>query len=100
MPAIEVYLESAGRLAQEVVNDWGTNMRAGNASALSEDFVALNEYACRYMNARDLADNHRKFSGLTEEDAAHEAETRQAFAEAYKRYWERKARSSTAATKP
>jgi len=51
-------------------------MRAGNGSLLSQEFLALNEYACRYITAKDLANNHRKFSGVTEEDAAYEAATR------------------------
>jgi hypothetical protein len=89
MLPIEEYLENGPKLAQDIVNEWGINMHAGNGSLLSEEFLALNEYACRYITAKDLADNHRKFSGVTEEDAAHEAATRRTFAEAYKRCWER-----------
>jgi hypothetical protein len=71
------------------MNDWGMNIRAGNGPVLSAEFLALNEYACRYFDARNVADNHREFSGLTEEDAAREAATRLEFAEAYKAYRER-----------
>jgi hypothetical protein len=87
-------------LREKVVNEWGTNMSAGSASFLSEDFLALNEYACRYLAALDIAGNHRKFSGLAEEDTAREVKTRQAFAEAYKMYFERRSGSPTATTRP
>jgi hypothetical protein len=89
MPALEQYLKEAANLAQAVVNDWGMNVNAGNGPALSAEFLALNEHACCYLEARSLADSHRKFSGLTDEDAAREAATRLAFAQAYKAYWER-----------
>jgi DNA-binding SARP family transcriptional activator len=98
MPAIEEYLENAPKLAQDIVNEWGINMQAGNGSLLSEEFLALNECACRYIAAQDLADNHRKFSGLTEEDTARESATRRTFAEAYKRYWERVSGQADTAT--
>jgi hypothetical protein len=99
MPPIEEYLENAPKLAQDIVNEWGMNMRAGNGSLLSKEFLALNEYACRYITAKDLADNHRKFSGVTEEDAAHEAATRRTFAEAYKTYWESVSAQAAATTR-
>jgi hypothetical protein len=89
MPALEQYLENAAEDAQRVMNDWGMNIRAGNGPVLSAEFLALNEYACRYFDARSVADNHRKFSGLTEEDAAREAATRLEFAKAYMAYHER-----------
>lgn len=89
MRPIEEYLENAPALAQDVVNDWGVNVKAGNGSLLSGEFLALNEYACRYLDARAIADNHRTFNLLTEEDAARETATRRAFGEAYKTYRER-----------
>jgi hypothetical protein len=73
MPPIEEYLANAPKLAQDIVNEWGMNMHAGNGSRLCEEFLALNEYAYRYITAKDVADNHRKLSGVTEEDAANEA---------------------------
>lgn len=89
MPALEQHLENAADLAQAVVNDWGMNIHAGNGLVLSAEFLALNEYACRYLEARSVAGNHRKFSGLTEEAAAREAATQLEFAKAYKEYHER-----------
>jgi len=83
MPAIE---EGVDKDAQEVVNAWGVNMRAGNAALLTEEFKALLELACRYQEASKLAANHRRFNALSESEAAEEATTRQTFAEAYKRW--------------
>lgn len=96
MPATEEYIDNASKLAQDVVNEWGINVRAGNASSLPDEFLTLNECACRYIDARDLADNHRKFNDLAEEDVTREAATRQAFAEVYKRYVERVSGQSSA----
>jgi hypothetical protein len=89
MQPIEKYLERSDELAQEVVNAWGTNMRAGNADFLTDDFKALFDKACRYRNAKSTADNRRQFGALNERDAAEEAIERQAFGEAYKSYWEK-----------
>lgn len=89
MPPIEKYLERADELAQEVVNAWGVNMRAGNAAFLTDDFKALLDKACRYRDAKSDADNNRQFNMLSERDAAEEKATRQTFAEAYKSFWER-----------
>jgi hypothetical protein len=98
MRPIEEYLENAPTLAQNVVNEWGLNENAGNGSVLSDEFLALNEYACRYIDARAVADNHRKFNSLTEEDADRETVTRRTFAEAYKTYWERVSGQAETAT--
>lgn len=89
MPSIEEYLRHADELAQEVVNGWGVNMRAGNAAFLTDEFKAVLDKACRYRNARTAADNHRQVNMLSERDAAEETATRQEFAEAYKTFWER-----------
>jgi mevalonate kinase len=89
MPPIEEYLQRADELAQEVVNAWGVNMQAGNAASLTDEFKAVLDKACRYRNAKEVADNHRQFNMLSERDAGEETATRQAFAEAYKIFWER-----------
>jgi hypothetical protein len=43
--SLEDYIEHADDLAQEVVNAWGINARAGNAATLTRDFKALFEIA-------------------------------------------------------
>ena len=88
MPSIEEYLEHADGLAQEVVNAWRMNMRAGNAALLTDDFKTVLDKACRYRDARKVADNHRQFKILSESVAAEEEATRRAFAEAYKAFRE------------
>jgi hypothetical protein len=90
MRPIAEYLENAPTLAQTIVDEWGRHVNAGNGSVLSEEFLALNECACCYLDARTLADNHRMFNSLTEKDEARESATRRTFAEAYKASWERK----------
>ncbi len=92
MPPIEEYLEHVDALAQDVVNAWGSNTQAGNA--LTGDFEALLDKACRYRTAKSVADNRREFDILSELDAAEERSTRQEFAEAYKVYWEKKHHAS------
>jgi hypothetical protein len=89
MPAIELYLERADELAQEVLNAWGINMRAGNAALLTEEFKTLLDVACRYRSAKENVDNHRQFDMLSERDVAEEKRTRQMFAETYKAFWEK-----------
>jgi len=89
MPPIEDYMQRADKLAQEAVNAWGVNMQAGNAALLTDEFKAVLEKAFRYRSAKEVADNHRKFNMLSERDAGEEAATRQAFAEAFKIYWEK-----------
>jgi hypothetical protein len=89
MPPIEDYLEHADELAQEVVNAWGVNMRAGNAAFLTGEFKAVFDRACRYRSAKNGADNHRQVNMLNEQDAAEETATRQGFAEAYRTFWEK-----------
>jgi hypothetical protein len=89
MPPIEEYLERADDLAQEVVNAWGVNMRACNAALFTDEFKAVFDKVCRYRDAKEVADNHRRFDMLSERDAAEETTTRQAFAEAYKIFWEK-----------
>jgi hypothetical protein len=91
MPPIEEYLEKADILAQDVVNAWGVNMQAGSAPRLTNKFKELFNKACLYQNARRLAKNHRQFHALSEEEAAEEQATRQAFAEACKAFYEKQA---------
>jgi hypothetical protein len=67
MPPIGYCVGHAEELAQEVVNAWAVNMRAGSAGSLTDDFKALFDKACRYRDARS-------------------ATTREAFAEAYKAF--------------
>ncbi len=77
MPLLEQYLEHADKLAQDVVNAWGNSVTAGNA--LTPEFNELFDKACTYRT-----------SGVTDNQ---EKATRQAFAEAYKAFWEKYARS-------
>jgi hypothetical protein len=84
MPSLEQYLEQADKLAQEVVNAWGVNVQAGNTVLLTAQFKVLLDNACRYREARKLADNHRQFNVLGDQAEAQEKATRQAFAEAYR----------------
>jgi hypothetical protein len=86
MPPLEKYLERADELAQDVVNAWG-----GNAAPLTTQFKNLFDKACLYTSAKRLADNHRAYNVLSEEDAAKEKVTRQVFVEAYKAFYEKHA---------
>ena len=88
MPALEGYLEHAEKLAQEVVDTWGVNFQATN-DALNAEFKNLLEKACRFREAKALADTHRKRGDLTQQAATEEREKRQAFAEAYKAFYEK-----------
>jgi hypothetical protein len=58
---------------------------------MTVQFKALFDKAYLYQAARRLADNHRENNLATEEVEATEKATRQAFAEAYKAYYERHA---------
>jgi hypothetical protein len=92
MPPLEEYLKNADRLAQEVVNTWGMNVQTGNAA--SAEFRALVDKASLYRIARRLADNHRKFDVMSEQEAVEEMAQRHAFAEAYKAFYEKHAAAS------
>jgi hypothetical protein len=89
MPPLEEYLEHADDLPQHVVDAWGVNV-----AFLTTRFKVLVDKACLYKNARRLADNHRDHNVLSEEDEAEEKATREAFAVAYKAYYERHAAMS------
>ncbi len=94
MPPLEEYLEHADDLAQAVVEAWGMKVQAGNAPLLTTQFKVLVDKACLYKNARRLADNHRQYNVLSEQDESEEKATREAFAPAYKAYYERHAAMS------
>jgi len=99
MPPLEEYLRNADRLAQVVVNAWGKNAQAGNAQLLTPQFVTpqfkeLFDMACLYRNARKLADNHRKFNVMSDQEEEEEMAIRRAFAEAYKAFCEKHAAAS------
>jgi len=94
MPPLEEYLKNADRLGQVVVNAWGRNTQVGNARLLTPQFKELFEKACLYRNARRLANNQRKFNVISEQAEAEEMAVRQAFAEAYKAFYEKPAAAS------
>jgi hypothetical protein len=94
MPPLEEYIELADDLARQVADSWGENVQAGSAAFLTSQFNALVDKACLYRNARKLADNHRHHNVLSEQDEAEEKATREAFAIAYKAYYERHAAMS------
>ncbi len=96
MLPLEEYLRHVDELAQSVVNAWGVNVEAGHAADLTTEFKALLDRACRYQSFRRVADNHREFSMLTEQEAAEEKTAREAFAEAYKTFYEKHAALSSA----
>jgi hypothetical protein len=97
MPPLEEYLEHADELAQEVMKVWGPIVQTGHAADLSAEFKALVHKTCLYRDVRGLADNHREHNVLSEQVAAEEKATRQAFAEAYKAFYEKHAAISWAA---
>ena len=94
MPTLEEYLRNADSLAQEVVNAWGINVEAGNASLLTDQFKVLLDKACLYRNAKNLADNHRKFNILSQQEEVEVKTARQTFAEAYRAFYEKQAAAS------
>ena len=94
MPPLQEYLEHADDLAQHVVYAWELKVQGSNAALLPTQFKALLDKACLYQNARKVADNHREHNVLSEQDEAEEKVTREAFALAYKAYYERHATMS------
>jgi hypothetical protein len=90
MAPLEEYLKQADYLAQEIVNAWAINVQAGIGADLTDEFKGVFDRACRYRDSKSLADNHRECNFLSERDAAEESDTRQAFAEAYKTFWEKR----------
>jgi hypothetical protein len=94
MAPLEEYLEHADKLAREVVNTWAFTAQAGDSGFLIDQLKVLFDKACLYQTARGLADNHREHNMLRKEEEAEETATRQAFAEAYKAFYERHAGAS------
>lgn len=95
MPSIDTYIQNASHYAQETVNAWGLNHRAGNASKLTDEFNTVFELACKYMDARKTFEAYQglnefgKLNSVIEAARAEEARKRQAFAEAYKSFEEK-----------
>lgn len=90
MPTIEWYMEHADDLAREVMDSWELKTEADNAEPVSDDFQALFDKASQYRVAKSTANERRQFADLNAIDAVEEKATRQAFAEAYKSYSEKK----------
>jgi hypothetical protein len=79
-------LECADELTRSFVSDFDRNLAAGNAASLNDESRAVYENARRYLEAKEIADNHRQFNRLTERGGAREAATKRAFAEAYRNF--------------
>jgi hypothetical protein len=94
VPPLEEYLEQADKLAQAIVTAWAVNTKAGNSAFFTIQFKALFDKAYQYQHARRLAQNGREHNALSEQEEAEEKATRQAFAEAYKAYYEKHAAAS------
>jgi hypothetical protein len=90
MPSIELYLERAETLAQDVVNAWGTNVQAGNGPLLTSEFNDLLDKACRFRTLKSIVENQRQFGFLSESDAVEEETSRSVFAATYKVFWEKR----------
>jgi len=88
MPTLEDCLKHADDLAQRVVDGWAANVNAGHRTDITAEYNALLEKALLYRTAKQTADNHREFKVLSEQEAAAETATRQAFAEAYKLFYD------------
>jgi hypothetical protein len=87
MAPSEEELKIADRNAQDVVNDWGLNIHAGNTD-FTPEFNALFDKADRYRRARQNADFYRRRSQLSETDEgvaalAEETDAWQLFAERF-----------------
>jgi len=96
MPSIEWYSERADELAKEVVNAWEVKEEGAKAAVLTDDFKDLFDKACQYRIAKTHADNRRQATEFNKMDALEEQATRQAFAEAYKSYREKKRPAASA----
>jgi hypothetical protein len=70
--ALEEYAQRADELAQEVVHAWVVNAKAGNSECLTPEFKSVFDKAFGYRQSKKIADNHREFNILTEEDATAE----------------------------
>jgi hypothetical protein len=83
MPITDDEERCANESARKFVDAFAANVKAGNAEFLSADGKALFELACRYREARDIADNHRPFAMLSGQEAAELEQRRREFVEAY-----------------
>jgi hypothetical protein len=81
MPPIEEDLKRADELAQEAVNTWGAQM-------MPPDFSSIFDKACRYLDAKKLAELYRLRNGLIDEVAQAEEIARREFVEAYRAWRE------------
>jgi hypothetical protein len=84
MNPLEKYVEHADGLAQEVVNAWCINVRAGNAGSFTPEFKSLFDKACDYRTAKQIANCHREYGLLREQEAIDEKTKREAFAREFK----------------
>ena len=89
---LEEYVQRADELAYEVVHAWVVNVKAGNSEYLTPEFKGVFDKAFEYRQAKKLADNHRQFGIVTEEEAAVERTLREVFAAAYRRWTEEQLR--------
>lgn len=85
--------ERADEWAQNVVDAWGVNVRAGNAALLTEEFKSLFNLACRYRDAKRVAENHRQFNVLTQREAAEEDRTLREFVKEFEAFHQRHCQS-------
>jgi len=76
-------LAEADCLAQEIVNEWGINMRAGNGPALTSEFLNAFERACQYQQVRERTIFYRERIELPESELQAEAAVHRAFMDAY-----------------
>ncbi len=91
--ALEEYVRHADELAQEVVHAWVVNVNAGNSEYLTPEFKGVFDNAFEYRQSKKIADNHREFNILTEEDSVAERTSRDIFSVAYKRWMESQMRA-------
>jgi len=89
MITVEQCVEHVDEIVQQVINSWAMVTKAGHNEDLTPEFKEVFELACQYRDAKRLADNHREFNMLSEEDAARETAKRDEFAQAYKQYSDR-----------
>lgn len=75
----EKCLERVDGCVQEVVDAWALNFPAN----YTPEFKVVFDRACEYRTARQTAENHREFNVLTEQEAACERTTREAFCKEY-----------------
>ena len=75
-----------GRCLERVDECLREVIRAGSLTLPAErnaEFQDVFHKACEYRNAKQTADNHREFKLLTEQEAAWETASREAFCKAY-----------------